>query len=210
MKSHEMHMANKKVLLTGFEPFGNASFNPSEAVVKEIAKLSLASIDIVTTILPVEFKRSAALLLEKIKDVQPDIVISLGQAEGRDFIGPEQVAINLADARISDNAGIALENTPIDEKAPDGFFTTLPIREIVKAIQELHISAKVSYSAGAFICNEIFFAAQRELVGSNVISGFIHLPLAPLQAAEFPGLPTMPLEDQVKAIVAAIEVCARV
>ena len=205
-----MHMANKKVLLTGFEPFGNASFNPSEAVVKEIEKLSLAGIDIVTKVLPVEFKRSAELLLEKIEQEQPDIVISLGQAEGRDFIGPEQVAINLADARIADNAGVSMENKPIDPSAADGFFTTLPIREIVKAIQGLQISAKVSYSAGAFICNEIFFAAQRHLATSDVISGFIHLPLAPVQADEFPGLPTMPLEDQVKAIVAAIEVSARV
>lgn len=203
-------MANKKVLLTGFEPFGNASFNPSEAVVKEIEQLTLAGIDLVTAILPVEFKHSAQLLLEKIEQEEPDIVISLGQAEGRDYIGPEQVAINLADARIADNAGIALENTPIDESAADGFFTTLPIREIVSEIQALHIAAKVSYSAGAFICNEIFFAAQRQLAGSDVISGFIHLPLAPIQADEFPGLPTMALEDQVKAIVVAIEVCARV
>ena len=203
-------MANKKVLLTGFEPFGNASFNPSEAVVKEIERLTLAGIDLVTAILPVEFKRSAQLLLEKIEQEEPDIVISLGQAEGRDYIGPEQVAINLADARIADNAGIALENTPIDESAADGFFTTLPIREIVEEIQALQIAAKVSYSAGAFICNEIFFAAQRHLAGSDVISGFIHLPLAPIQADEFPGLPTMALEDQVKAIVVAIEVCARV
>lgn len=203
-------MANKKVLLTGFEPFGNASFNPSEAVVKEIEGLTLAGIDLVTAILPVEFKRSAQLLLEKFEQEEPDIVISLGQAEGRDYIGPEQVAINLADARIADNAGIALENTPIDESAADGFFTTLPIREIVSEIQALHIAAKVSYSAGAFICNEIFFAAQRHLAGSDVISGFIHLPLAPIQADEFPGLPTMALEDQVKAIVVAIEVCARV
>lgn len=203
-------MANKKVLLTGFEPFGNASFNPSEAVVKEIERLTLAGIDLVTAILPVEFKRSAQLLLEKIEQEEPDIVISLGQAEGRDYIGPEQVAINLADARIADNAGVALENTPIDEGAPDGFFTTLPIREIVEEIQALQIAAKVSYSAGAFICNEIFFAAQRHLAGSDVISGFIHLPLAPIQADEFPGLPTMALEDQVKAIVVAIEVCARV
>ncbi len=203
-------MANKKVLLTGFEPCGNGSFHASEAVVKVVERLTLAGIDLVTAILPVEFKRSAQLLLEKIEQEEPDIVISLGQAEGRDYIAPEQVAINLADARIADNAGIALENTPIDESAADGFFTTLPIREIVSEIQALHIAAKVSYSAGAFICNEIFFAAQRHLAGSDVISGFIHLPLAPIQADEFPGLPTMALEDQVKAIVVAIEVCARV
>jgi pyroglutamyl-peptidase len=133
-------------------------------------------------------------------------VISLGQAEGRDFIGPEQVAINLADARIADNAGVKIENQPISSSAADGYFSTLPIRSIVEAISSLGINAKVSYSAGAFICNEIFFTAQSFLQDSKVISGFIHLPLASNQSAEFPGLPTMPIEDQVKAIRAAIQV----
>ena len=203
-------MALKKVLLTGFEPFGGASFNPSSAVVSEIGKLQIAGIEVVTAILPVEFKRSAQILIDLIAEHNPAIVISLGQAEGRDFIGPEQVAINLADARIADNAGVKIENQPINEDDADGYFSTLPIREIVSQISALGISAKVSYSAGAFICNEIFFAAQSHLKGSQVISGFIHLPLAPEQASEFAGLPTMPISDQVTAITTAIKVCANV
>lgn len=199
-------MASRKVLLTGFEPFGGASFNPSGAVVEAIAEHGVDGFEIVTAILPVEFKRSAAMLIELISTNKPDVVISLGQAEGRDFIGPEQVAINLADARIADNAGVKLENQPINTGAADGYFSTLPIRAIVDAISGLGISAKISYSAGAFICNEIFFTAQSFLQGSNVISGFIHLPLAPNQSAEFPGLPTMPLTDQVAAIRVAIQV----
>lgn len=203
-------MASKKVLLTGFEPFGGASFNPSGAVVQEIAALGIDGIEIVTAILPVEYKRSAKILIDLIETHQPSIVISLGQAEGRDFIGPEQVAINLADARIADNAGISQENQPINEAAADAYFSTLPIRAIVAAISDLGISAKISLSAGAFICNEIFFTAQAFLQASTVISGFIHLPLAPNQAAEFPGLPTMPIADQVKAIKAAIQVSVNV
>jgi pyroglutamyl-peptidase len=199
-------MASKKVLLTGFEPFGGASFNPSGAVVQAIAKRGIDGIEIVTAILPVEFKRSAEMLVELISSHRPDVVISLGQAEGRDFIGPEQVAINLADGRIADNAGVKIENQSINLSAADGYFSTLPIRAIVDAISSLGIAAKISYSAGTFICNEIFFAAQSFLQESEVISGFIHLPLAPNQAAEFPGLPTMPLEDQVNAIEAAIKV----
>ncbi len=199
-------MANKKVLLTGFEPFGGASFNPSGAVVQAIAKRGINGIEIVTAILPVEFKRSAEMLVELISSHRPDVVISLGQAEGRDFIGPEQVAINLADGRIADNAGVKIENQSIDPSDADGYFSTLPIRAIVDAISSLGIAAKISYSAGTFICNEIFFATQSFLQESEVISGFIHLPLAPNQAAEFPGLPTMPIEDQVNAIEAAIKV----
>ena len=199
-------MANKKVLLTGFEPFGGASFNPSGAVVQAIAKRGINGVEIVTAILPVEFKRSAEMLVELISSHRPDVVISLGQAEGRDFIGPEQVAINLADGRIADNAGVKIENQSINPSAADGYFSTLPIRAIVEAISSLGIAAKISYSAGTFICNEIFFATQSFLQESEVISGFIHLPLAPNQAAEFPGLPTMPIEDQVNAIEAAIKV----
>ena len=203
-------MTLKRVLLTGFEPFGGASFNPSGAVVEEISKDGVDGAEIVTAILPVEFKRSAAMLLELISSNKPDVVISLGQAEGRDFIGPEQVAINLADARIADNAGVKLENQPINDAAADGYFSTLPIRSIVEAISSLGINAKISYSAGAFICNEIFFTVQSALEGSSVMSGFIHLPLAPNQAAEFPGLPTMAIEDQVRAIKEAIKVSINV
>ena len=199
-------MADKKVLLTGFEPFGGASFNPSGAVVQEIGRHGIDGVEIITAVLPVEFKRSAEILIDLIKTHQPSVVISLGQAEGRDFIGPEQVAINLADARIADNAGVKLENQKVDPNEADGYFSTLPIRAIVDAISALGINAKVSYSAGAFICNEIFFTAQSFLQASTVISGFIHLPLAPNQSPEFPGLPTMPLEDQVAAISAAIQV----
>jgi len=203
-------MTIKKVLLTGFEPFGGASFNPSGAVVQEIAEHGIDGIEIVTAILPVEFKRSAVILVDLISSHKPDVVISLGQAEGRDFIGLEQVAINLADGRIADNVGVKLVNQPINVSAADGYFSTLPIRAIVDAISALGISAKVSYSAGTFICNEIFFTAQSFLQGSTVISGFIHLPLATNQASEFPGLPTMPIEDQVSAIRAAIKVSINV
>jgi len=199
-------MTSKKVLLTGFEPFGGVNFNPSGAVVQEIAEHGIDGIEIVTAILPVEFKRASEKLINLISTHKPSVIISLGQAEGRDFIGLEQVAINLADGRIADNVGVKLVNQPINVTAADGYFSTLPIRAIVDAISALGISAKVSYSAGTFICNEIFFTAQSFLQGSTVISGFIHLPLATNQAAEFPGLATMSIEDQVAAIRAAIKV----
>jgi len=199
-------MTSKKVLLTGFEPFGGVNFNPSGAVVQEIAEHGIDGIEIVTAILPVEFKRASEKLINLISTHKPSVIISLGQAEGRDFIGLEQVAINLADGRIADNVGVKLVNQPINVTAADGYFSTLPIRAIVDAISALGISAKVSYSAGTFICNEIFFTAQSFLQGNTVISGFIHLPLATNQAAEFPGLATMSIEDQVAAIRAAIKV----
>jgi pyroglutamyl-peptidase len=155
-----------KVLLTGFEPFGTATSNPSGEIVKQIS-----DVNIVTAILPVAYRQSAERLLALITEHNPDVVICLGQAEGRTQITPEKVAINLDDARLADNEGVA-----------------------------------ISLSAGAFLCNHVFYVAQNKFAGTNVRSGFVHVPLMDSQAPEFPGLPTMPLDQMVIAVRAMLEV----
>ena len=192
-----------KVLLTGFEPFGKASSNPSGEIVKQIA-----GANIVTAILPVAYAKSAERLLALIAEHNPDVVISLGQAEGRTQITPERVAINLDDARLADNEGVMRNDVKILEDGPDAYFSTLPIKEIVEAIQTKGIPAAVSLSAGAFLCNHVFYVAQNKFAGSSVRSGFVHVPLMDSQASEFPGLPTMPLDQMVTAVRAMLEVIA--
>lgn len=190
-----------KVLLTGFEPFGTATSNPSGEIVKQIT-----GENIVTAILPVAYAQSAERLLALIGEHNPDVVISLGQAEGRTQITPERVAINLDDARLADNEGVTRNDVKIVEDGPDAYFSTLPIKEIVNAIQAKGIPAAVSLSAGAFLCNHVFYVAQNKFVGTGVRSGFIHVPLMDSQAPEFPGLPTMPLDQMVTAVRAMLEV----
>ncbi len=190
-----------KVLLTGFEPFGKASSNPSGEIVKQIA-----GDNIVTAILPVAYAQSAERLLALIAEHNPDVVISLGQAEGRTQITPERVAINLDDARLADNEGVTRNDVKILEGGPDAYFSTLPIKEIVEAIQAKGIPAAVSLSAGAFLCNHVFYIAQNKFAGTSVRSGFVHVPLMDSQASEFPGLPTMPLDQMVTAVRAMLEV----
>ena len=190
-----------KILLTGFEPFGNASLNPSGEIVKQIS-----SENIVTSILPVAYTQSAECLLELIAQHKPDVVICLGQAEGRTSITPERVAINLDDARLADNEGVLRNDVKILENGPDAYFTTLPIKEMVDAMKVANVPAAISLSAGAFLCNHIFYVAQHNLAGTNVRSGFVHVPLMDEQAGEFPGLPTMPLDQMVKAVRAMLEV----
>jgi pyroglutamyl-peptidase len=192
-----------KVLLTGFEPFGKASSNPSGEIVKQIA-----GDNIVTAILPVAYAQSAERLLALIAEHNPDVVISLGQAEGRTQITPERVAINLDDARLADNEGVMRNDVKILEDGPDAYFSTLPIKEIVEAIQAKGIPAAVSLSAGAFLCNHVFYIAQNKFAGTSVRSGFVHVPLMDSQASEFPGLPTMPLDQMVTAIQTMLEVIA--
>lgn len=187
------------VLLTGFEPFGAATSNPSGEIVKQIS-----GDNIITAILPVAYTQSADRLLALIAEHNPDVVICLGQAEGRTAITPEKVAINLDDARLADNEGVLRSDVKILDKGPDAYFSTLPVKEMVEAIKAQGIPASVSFSAGAFLCNHVFYVAQNKFVGTNVRSGFVHVPLMDSQAPEFPGLPTMPLDQMVTAVKAIL------
>ena len=189
-----------KVLLTGFEPFGTATSNPSGEIVKQIS-----GDNIVTAILPVAYAQSAEKLLALIAEHNPDVVISLGQAEGRTAITPEKVAINLDDARLADNEGVMRNDVKILDNGPDAYFSTLPINEIVDAVKAQGIPASVSLSAGAFLCNHVFYVAQNKFAGTNVRSGFVHVPLMDSQGPEFPGLPTMPLDQMVTAVRVMLE-----
>ena len=189
------------ILLTGFEPFGTATSNPSGEIVKQIN-----GENIVTAILPVAYAQSAERLLSLIKQHNPDVVICLGQAEGRTQITPEKVAINLDDARLADNEGVLRNDVKIIEHGPDAYFSTLPVKDMVEAMKAQGIPAAVSLSAGAFLCNHVFYVAQNKFAGSNVRSGFVHVPLMDSQAPEFPGLPTMPLDQMVIAVRAMLEV----
>ena len=190
-----------KVLLTGFELFGKATLNPSGEIVKQIN-----GDDIVTAILPVAYAQSAERLLALIAEHKPDVVICLGQAEGRTHISPERIAINLDDARLADNEGVIRNDVPIVVGGPVAYESTLPIKEFVKAINDAGVPAVVSLSAGAFLCNHVFYVAQDYFKGTKVRSGFVHVPLMDEQAGEFPGLPTMPLDQMVKAVRTMLEV----
>ena len=189
------------ILLTGFEPFGTATSNPSGEIVKQIS-----GENVVTAILPVAYAQSAERLLSLIEQHNPDVVICLGQAEGRTQITPEKVAINLDDARLADNEGVLRNDVKIIEHGPDAYFSTLPVKDMVEAVKTQGIPAAVSLSAGAFLCNHVFYVAQNKFAGSNVRSGFVHVPLMDSQAPEFPGLPTMPLDQMVIAVRAMLEV----
>ena len=190
-----------KVLLTGFEPFGKATLNPSGEIVKQIS-----GDNIVTAILPVAYTQSAERLLALIAEHNPDVVICLGQAEGRIHVSPERIAINLDDARLADNEGVIRNDVQIIVGGPVAYESTLPIKEIVKAINDAGVPAAVSLSAGAFLCNHVFYVAQDHFKGTKVRSGFVHVPLMDEQAGEFPGLPTMPLDQMVKAVRTMLEV----
>ena len=191
-----------KIIVTGFDPFGGETINPSIECVKALPEIE--GVELIRLELPTVFKESAKRLNEVINDVKPDAVLSVGQAGGRAGITMERIAINVDDARIPDN----ISQQPIDEAIQlDGeaaYFTTLPIKRIVKAIREAGISAEVSNSAGTFVCNHIMyqslFAATK--ADKPFKAGFMHIPFIPEQTADKPSLP---LEESTKALQIAIE-----
>ena len=191
-------LAMKRILLAGFEPFNNLSTNSSQEIIFAIESEKIDGIT--TRILPVEFGKSSQVLIDLIKEIDPDYVICLGQAEGRAQITPEKIAINLDDARIPDNAGNQPKNQAIVINGPDGLFSTLPVNNMVELLLAAKIPAAISFSAGTFVCNHVFYVLQNYCKEKGISSGFIHVPLMESQAAEFPGFPTMPLEMMVEAV----------
>lgn len=196
-----------RVLLTGFEPFGSSSLNPSQELVASIG--AVPGLEIHSEVLPVVFAEAVPRILSQVELLAPDVVVALGQAEGRSAINLERYAVNLMDARIPDNAGQQIRDQVIAADGPTAYESTLPLREMEAAIVGAGLPAAVSLSAGAFLCNHVFYALQHRLKDTGVRSGFIHLPLLPEQSGSFAGLPTMPLADQVRALRAALAVLAR-
>ena len=191
-----------KIIVTGFDPFGGETINPSIECVKALPEIE--GVELIRLELPTVFKESAKRLNEVINDVKPDAVLSVGQAGGRAGITMERIAIDVDDARIPDNSC----QQPIDEEiqveGEAAYFSTLPIKRIVKAIREAGISAEVSNSAGTFVCNHIMyqslFAATK--ADKPFKAGFMHIPFIPEQTTDKPSLP---LEESTRALQIAIE-----
>lgn len=193
----------KKVLITGFEPFGGENINPSWEVAKILAKQP--HIDAVQ--LPCVFDRSLDVLREKIQALQPDAVICIGQAGGRSSIEIERVAINLNDASIPDNQGNQPIDTAIVPHAPAAYFTTLPAKAMVQAVKNAGVPASLSLSAGSYVCNHVMFGLLHFLAENfpQTRGGFIHIPFLPEQGVQHRNAPTMALDTLVKGLNIAVE-----
>lgn len=198
------------ILLTGFDPFGGASFNPSWAAVEQVQRDWAGPAELHVARLPTVFAESRERLDALIGLLRPDIVLAVGVAEGRAAVTPEVVAINLIDARIADNAGDQPRDVPVVEGGADGLFATLPVKAMVEAMREAGVPAELSYSAGTFVCNAGFYALLDSLArqGRGAKGGFIHVPAAPEQMGKA-SLPTMSVETTARGLDAALRACLR-
>lgn len=191
------------ILLTGFEPFGGESVNPSWLAAQQAAeRLTAGGQPAVAVQLPCAFGRSLGVLEAALAEHCPDIVLCVGQAGGRERISIERVAINVDDARIPDNAGLQ----PVDEEVvaggPAAFFSTLPIKACREAVARLGIPVEVSQTAGTYVCNHVFYGLMDLLAGGEgARGGFIHVPFSPEQG-EAHRQPGLALEDMSAALAA--------
>jgi pyroglutamyl-peptidase len=196
-----------RILVTGFEPFGGQSLNPSWEVARALHGLQLQGAMVVAVQLPCVFAQALPALQQALMQHTPDIVLALGQAEGRCDLSVERIAINVMDARIPDNAGAQPIDVPVIAGGPASYFSTLPIKSLVAGLRAAGFPASVSQTAGTFVCNQVFYALQHTLAGQGVHSGFVHLPLLPEQAAHWPGpsLPSWPVGLQIAAVKQALD-----
>ncbi len=192
----------KTILLTGFEPFGGETVNPSLAAIEAMAAQPPAGVRLATAVLPTTYAGAMPALRRAIAAHAPELVICVGQAGGRAEISVERVAINIDDARIADNAGVQRIDAPVIPGGPAAYFATLPIKAIVAALRAAGLPAQVSQTAGTFLCNHIFYAACHIAATERrrMRAGFIHVPYLPEQAARHPGSSSMSLDSIVAAL----------
>lgn len=190
----------KKLLITGFDPFGGETINPSWEAVKLLPEI-IGDFELCKLEIPTVFALAAGKVLEKAEQIHPDVILCIGQAGGRSAVTPERIGINVRNARIADNAGNQPEEEAIVADGPDGIFSTVPVCSMAQAIQDVQLPGAVSNTAGTFVCNDTLYTLLHHYIGTPVRVGFIHVPYIPQQ-----GTPNLPLEQIVQALTAAISV----
>lgn len=186
----------RRVLVTGFEPFGGAGVNASQKLVEALASEPPDELELATAVLPVVWARAADELTSALEREQPELVVCFGQADGRAHVEIERFALNFDDG--SDEAGEG-RRTEIDPNGPVAYRSSLPVDALVDALRAEGIPAAASRDAGGFLCNHVFYALMGVLAGrTGVRGGFVHVPLLPEQALER-ATPTTPLATLVRA-----------
>ena len=192
----------KHLLITGFDPFGGETVNPSWEAVSRLPD-AVGHYRLTKLQIPTVFGLAADTVLAAAQD-GPDVILCVGQAGGRDAVTPERIAVNMASASIPDNAGNQPVEAPILPGGPDGIFSTVPVAAMAAAITAAGLPGKISNTAGTFVCNDTLYRLLTRFAGTGTRVGFVHVPWLPEQAKA--GAPSMSLADITAALTAAIGV----
>ena len=193
----------KRLLISGFDPFGGELINPSWEAVKRLPD-QIGAYELSRIELPTVYGLAAERMLDAAKALSPDAIVCIGQAGGRKAVTPEVVGINLREASIADNAGVLCSGEPILPNGENAYFATLPVRRMVEAIKGAGLPAALSYSAGAFVCNDLLYTLLHAYRHTSIPVGFIHVPYLPEQSRDA-SVPSLSLDKIVDALTLAIE-----
>jgi pyroglutamyl-peptidase len=201
----------KKILLTGFEAYGNTPENPAESVARLLDGRRIADSEIASLVVPNNFFECIECVQEAIRTVAPDVVVMMGEYGGRATITVERIAQNLNDStryQLADNRGCELQDMETVPEGPVAYRASLPIRAMVKAMRDAGIPADISDAPGTFCCNHLMYGILH-YVASNALSirvGWMHLPHLPQVAAlpENLGAPSMSVETSASGVAIAL------
>lgn len=181
-----------KILISAFEPFGEHQTNASQQILKQLPDRP----NITKRFLETVKDKAPEKLLKDITDY--DALIMLGLAGDRERISIERFALNINHFRIQDNQGHQPTDEPIQVHGPDAYQNTLPHNNIIKELKQNQIECELSYHAGTYVCNHLFYKAAYTLNQKkhHIPFGFVHVPM----------LDKVSLDTQVKAIELMIKV----
>ena len=191
----------RKLLITGFDPFGKDIINPSWEAVQRLPD-TVGNFVLCKLQIPTIFGKAANCVLQQAQIFQPDVILCIGQAGGRSAVTPERIAVNIRDARIADNAGAQPQDDLVIPEGPAAYFATVPVVKMADSIQKIQLPADVSNSAGTFVCNDVLYTLLHHYHGTATKVGFIHVPYLPEQ-----GTPSLSLNQIIDALCAAISAC---
>ena len=168
-----------KVLVTGFEPFGASEVNSSWETAVRVGQLAPKDVCMETLLLPVSFMRAGERIREALRKKRPDVLVMLGQRGKGESIDIERIAINMMDASSPDNDGYHPQEQTIVDGGEAAYFSNLPVKTLRDALLHRGIPARVSNSAGLYVCNSTYYNALNEIYdqGLSTKALFIHLPI---------------------------------
>lgn len=190
------------ILVTAFTPFGGDAKNASQEILNALP-VTLSGVRLEKRLLPVSFRAAPQIAAEAAASLRPEAIVCLGQAGGRDAVTPERVAVNLMDAAMPDNDGFQPVDVPIFPDAPAAYFSTLPVKALVETMQGIGVPARLSNTAGTYVCNALMYAMLHRV--KDVPCGFIHVPYLTEQGKGSEA-PSLPRELVLRGITACLQI----
>jgi len=192
------------IVVTGFERFGREEVNPTATVVRELDGRVLYGEKVRGLILPVSFKKSRRLVEEIVKE-RPSLLLSLGLASRSTCVKLEVVALNVAHSEKGDNDGYRPFNEPIYEDGDLAYRGTIPFERILRRLRRSGVPSALSFHAGTFLCNYVYYVALYNARKSGTRVGFMHIPHLTEYAVKRPEVPSLPKDLVIKAVRIAVE-----